>query len=237
MNIHNIMDSAYIIPVLFDHIEKPTEITKAILRQKGITKKVVEEFKALSSLMEYHKNRKQDYPLLQHGLKAYYQQHLSSMFNELGLVAQEMVVLDYGAGSGVVSDQFFTNNPHSVVYRVDRTDYTGDTIVRDFEKTPNWYAEFLNNFDLVILSEVLHCKQSDIQEYLIRSSKNMLKEKGKLLIVENIDHCMAWRISKFKNQLHPVVGPSRVTELTKDNFILLQHIQLGRHIIYLYQRL
>lgn len=237
MTIHNIMDSPYIIPVIFDHLENPTSTTHAIIRENKILDSTIEQFKKLSALMKYHENRKEDYPLLQYGLKAYFETNLSSVFRELGIVAQDISMLDYGAGSGVVSEQFKKDNPMSFVTMVDKVSYCKGTLLYDFEKEPDWYVQYEKYFDLVILSEVLHCKTDKVQEYLIDSSHSMLNDKGKLLIIENIDHCMAWRIGKLKNGHYPIVGPGRVSELTiPRNFIITNNIKLGRHIAYLFQK-
>lgn len=238
MNLQNIMDSVYIIPVIFDHLENPTNITRTILKENKITKKTLDDFKKLILLMEYHEKHMENYSLLQAGLKSYFELKLSSVFRDLGLVAQEMFVLDYGCGTGMVSYQFKQDNPLSTIYMMDKTDYTGGrAMLWDFEKDPEWYHRFINQFELIILSEVLHCKSNCIQEYLIDSSIRMLRPNGKIVIIENIDHCMAWRIGKIKGGSYPVINASRVSELTNGDFILLKHIQIEKHIAYLYQKI
>lgn len=235
-----VLDSIYLIPVILDHLEEPTVTTTMILQQNSITVYDLEEFKKIKSMLQYHVHAVQNnyagnYPLLQKGLAEYYDSYLSQMFENIGIAHKRWVILDYGCGSGIVGEQFLSDNPNSSVFFMDKEDYTNGIGLNkkvDFEKEPGWYVDYYAHFDAIIMSELLHCKKKEGQEYLIRSSYEMLKPGGILIIVENVDYCMAYRISKIKHEEHDIVDLEQIDALTKKMFRIEQIKQIQRHKIY-----
>lgn len=232
-NINKVFDSIYLIPALLDHLEKPTVNTAAILEENGIN---AEDFRELKSMLVYHFQAVRngyvaDYELLRDGLAEYFAAHLSTIFQKLGTVNQKGFVLDYGCGSGQVSDQFKLDNPATEIYKVDKFDGPGITVV-DFEEDPSWHRGFIEHFDTIILSEVLHCKPYLTQMYLVQSSYRMLVPDGQLIIIENMDYAMAYRISKIKGSNHEVVKPSDIYNLALPMFKVKNQIRINKHIAY-----
>lgn len=246
MQLKNILDSIYVIPVILDHMDNPRTITKEVLQSMGINEEDIEALRSIKSLLQYHKHIissdfKPDYPLLRKGLTEYFDRNLKYMFKNSYMTDLNMYVLDYGCGSGQVSKQFLEDNPGSSVMLVDKYESPGLPIVKiDFEADQNWYQKLhlQKTFDMVILSEVLHCKSPIFQDYLIRSSLNMLKPHGKLFIVENIDPCMAYRISKLKQGEYKALHPEDIESLVSEhNTRRLTITSLQRHIIYIYEKI
>lgn len=245
MTINRIYDSIYIIPAILDYLDKPTDEALAILYSNGITDEVITELSKQQALLQYHqciienkfKSDPKLYPLLRKGLKQYYNQYLSGIFQKLNIVKTTWQALDYGCGDGQMSDQFLKDNPHANIIRVDRE--PGKNILTvDFETNPAWFQQYMNSLDLVIMSELLHCKELSGQEYIIRSADAMLKSHGKALIVENIDYCMAFRISRLKKKVHKVVTESDVEHLAQlVNWKKIAEFQINRHKIYLYEKI
>lgn len=243
MDLHKILDSIYIIPAILDHLDNPTETTTKLLLSAGIGPKQIEECREVRELLLYHykvivTGYSPNYDQLRDGLVQYFEAHLSDMFKKLGIIEKEWRVLDYGCGNGQVSTQFLKDNPDSYALRVDRDSVNITNFKRiDFETQPYWYKPYTNTFDLVILSEVLHCKDHNGQLYLIDSSIQLLRDKGTLIVVENKDYCMEYRISKIKQNNFKVLNEWHVRELTQgSNLALLNMITINRHNIYEFQK-
>jgi SAM-dependent methyltransferase len=244
MDLHQILDSIYIIPVLLEHLEKPTFTTTKVLRTNDITPQQIEECRKIKDLLLYHykviaTGFQPNYIQLRQGLKQYYNEYLSGMFKRLDLVDKDYNVLDYGCGSGQVLKQFLRDNPLSAGIGVDKDPqvFTGFR-QKDFEAEPDWYYDYLEYFNLVILSEVLHCKDLKTQQYLIASSDVMLKQKGILIIVENVDYCMEYRISKIKQDNFHVLNEFHIKELMEGTgFKMHNMITINRHNIYEFHKI
>lgn len=243
MKLERLLDSIYLIPVILDHMDKPCTNTRAILRANDISDEQVAELHKIRHLLEYHKQVVQNkysgnYPLLRQGLREYYETYLSSMFKAVGLTSCRLFGLDYGCGDGQVAEQFLEDNPESEIVLLDKEPvFNQKSLTIDFEKEPNWWSNYIGAFSLVILSEVLHCKAPIAQHYLIDSSHNVLADHGFLLISENIDHCMEYRISKIKKKSYPVVDSYEIAQLTYKKFELIKETQINNHKIYLYEKI
>lgn len=245
MTLNNILDSIYIIPVLLDHFEKPTENTRSILNKHGITDDIIQETHNIRHLLKYHlemirNNYYTNYPLLRQGLKEYFQEHLSGIWHRLGFVDKEWLMFDYGCGQGYYSEAFMEANPRSEVICVDKdiTTNVADGMLRvDFEVDKEWYRGHIGTADLVLLSEVLHCKTLRWQDYLVDSSYQLLKPGGLLVINENDDACMEYRITKLKHQEMPLVNFARVKLLTENKFELINFDNINQHFIYVYKKI
>lgn len=236
MTIQNILDSIYIIPVILDHLEEPTVTTRAILRENNIGEDQLAQCAKMKHLLMYHReiianHYQPNYDLLRTGLKEYFDANLSTVFRELNLPAKSHVsqVLDYGAGDGRMADQFREDYPDSIVLTMDRQN---SDINVDFEQEPFWYRSYLNTFDVVILSEVLHCKQQVVRHYIIDSIQQMLHKGGHLIVIENEDYCMEYRISKIKKGDFSVLSDKTVKALCSDGFELNTELKINKHTIY-----
>jgi SAM-dependent methyltransferase len=247
MNIKQLTDSIYFLPVVIDHIQSPSELTTVILAENGITDENIEEYKKVSNLLMYHlhciqSNWKPNYHLLRVGLQEYFCNYLSNVFKELNIVDKAWKVLDYGCGSGQLGMQFEQDNPESRVMYLDRTkeDNIDEErfILCDFERYPDWYRGCKNEFDCVLMSELLHCKNTEGQHYLVNSAHNILKPGGFLIIIENIDYCMAYRMNKFKKEtVLNVVAAEQVDFLTSTFFVLQKETIILNHKIYIYEKI
>lgn len=240
-NIQKILDSIYLIPILIDHIKQPTSNTTKFLATQGIDAQDVENCKQLLPLLEYHQfavqnSFKPNYPLLRDGLEVYFQKYLSDFIRLIGLVNRRDNVLDYGCGMGQIGRKIKELNPDANVLMVDREKFADDIMPVDFEADPSWYTPLEDSMDYIILSEVLHCKDIKGQEYLIKSSHKMLKSLGVLVIIENVDYAMAYRISKIKGKEFNVVDDAQIKYLTDYYFRKLHTFNINRHNIYLYAK-
>lgn len=191
----------------------------------------------LSPLLEYHHQvadtGKGQYPLLRHGLGVYFDLFLSTVFQQLGIKDQVgWQALDYGGGSGHWGRQFLVDNPESTVQLLDRN--VGMYV--DFEKKPNWWHSHLKRFDLVILSEVLHCKGPDVRRYLVDSSFQVLKPGGLLLVHENLDYFMGLRLREAGEGGDVLTSAEVRGLMPPDQFDLNNRLTMGHHHIQTFKR-
>jgi SAM-dependent methyltransferase len=163
------------------------------------------------NLQNYFEIEDEEYTLLRNGLGSYFKTYLSNLFDLLGYQNKEWKVLDYAGGNGNYSEQFLKTNPHSHCTVLDRKQDCDPTLSLSFfpcdfeleEKSEgyagkDWHLEHENTYDLVILSEILHCKNEEFQEYLMQSSLDVLKEGGKILVVEKEPTpFFQWRMNLF----------------------------------------
>lgn len=247
MSVNNILDSIYTIPVILDHMDYPTNTTEKILSRLGIDNGDIEELRNIRSLLEYHLKfieGKADYTLLRKGLSEYFNTYLSGMFDRLGLTDKTGTFLDYCCGQGQYAEQWIKDNPKSTVMLVDKVNETMFTspvfLQKDFEKDPDWYKNFKNSFDYVLLAEILHCKDDQWQYYLVKSSQAMLKRGGKLIVVENVDYPMAYRISKVKGQEYNVVDIHKIHDMFHYDQTWKtgnKRLCINQHHIYVYEKI
>lgn len=235
------MDSIYILPVVLDHLENPTETTAKILFQQGIDKETLIQCGKIKPLLQYHYNAvvnnfKGDYKLLQDGLSRYWNEYLYRMWPMLEITGTPTYLLDYGCGAGFGGDTFKHYNPEGLVTYVDRDKYHAKTLEIDFENEPTWYTNHKGEFDYILLSEVLHCKSLLVRKYLIETCHYMLREGGSLIINENVDFMMEYRISKIKGGTFRALDQHDITELTYGLFRQKQLKTIKRHNIYEYER-
>ncbi len=125
INIQRLLDSVYLIPVILEHLDNPTDNTEAILKENRVSFKTINEARQIRHLLEYHlrivqNNFSPNYGLLRQGLREYHDLYLNKMFNDLGIVAKKWWMLDYGAGAGQMSEAFLKANPESEVMMIDK---------------------------------------------------------------------------------------------------------------------
>ena len=157
------------------------------------------------SIHDDYKIDNNQYNLLREGLEGYHKYYNSNLFEYLDLVNKEWNVLDYGGGTGQYLLDFIKYNPRSKGLLIDRNkidkEEFEDKILSkaiDFEADLHWYEQHEEKFNLIILSEVLHCKGKLMQEYIIDSCWTMLKPNGFLLINEVIPNpIFDWRMSMY----------------------------------------
>lgn len=244
MILQNILDSVYIIPAILDHMDKPSLATSKVLAQAGVNDKDLESLRKIRHLLEYHLRTvkcdfKTNYTLLREGLSEYHNQYLFDVWWKLNIQDQRITMLDYGCGAGAYIGSFKVYNPESICIGVDKESDIPNVIVADFELWPDWHQRYDNKIDLVLLSEVLHCKPIGVQKYLVNSSWQMLKKGGRLLIIENHDPCMEYRINKIKKTTTmKLLSAHDITKLVAPlNMRAAQQVQIYNHTAYLYEKL
>ena len=165
------------------------------------------------------------YNLLREGLQVFHKHYNSNLFEYLDLTNKEWNVLDYGGGTGQYLIDFIKQNPRSkglLIDRniVDRDGFENKIISKaiDFENNLEWYEEYEEKFNLIVLSEVLHCKNKLMREYLIDTCWTMLKQNG-LLLINEIIPCpiFDWRMSMYTNGGRSI-SIEDIRELTKDQW-------------------
>jgi len=203
-----------------------------------LTDKEAEELKELRPLIQYHMRYamlgEAPYELLREGLDAYFRVYLYKIWFHLGYYGlQNKVLLDYCGGKGSYAKQFEADNPLSTAIVLDRE---GDISV-DFEAKPDWYKGTLHEgvYDFVLLSEILHCKNLEWQEYLIFSSHEVCKQGGTLIIVENEDIFMAERLEELKGT--KLVSSRDILRLTEGLFQLKKSFKINDHTIYEFKKI
>lgn len=199
MNKNQIINSVYLLPALIGTIKNgPQDHTDRVLYEFGITNP--EEYKEIVNLLEYHleivstdfKYNKNLYPLLRDGLNGYYNKYLSNFWQTLSIKDTDFKLLDYGCGDGSYSKSFKKSNPEGIYTLIDKA------LGTDFITNPNWYKEAsIGKYDLILLSEILHCKDFKTRLYLINSSLEMLEKNGRIIINENEDPFMNWRLKEL----------------------------------------
>ena len=246
MNVDDIIKNAYVLPVLLDYFENPSRENTELLESVGIAEPL--KLMKFKNLLTYHSNflasRKENYPLLRVGLNEYFEEYLYEIFQLTGFNNKKVYMLDYGSGNGSYSDQMLKDNLHSFVVSVDKDQNhyyphaRKKVISLDFENDPGWYKVYLQEFDLILLSEILHCKDNRGQEYLMESAVYMLKKGGHLIINENQDYPMQWRISKIKGTSRPLVNRHRVMELAHKVGLKINDLHtINNHHIYVFEKI
>lgn len=244
MTTKQILDSIYLIPVILDHLEDKNnkETTQNILDEFKITDKQLKELEKIKDLLCYHRDTivsgfSGNYPLLRKGLKQYWNLYLSTFFNKLDMVGESNVFLDYACGDGQVGRKYKELNPLSKIIYVDRKAIDNSSPAVDFEHDPNWYIALFESVDIVLLSEVLHCKDDYWQNYLIKSSHSMLVPGGKLIVIENEDYCMEYRINKIKKSNVKVITKSTLVKLTEKLFKIKKRVKIQSHTAYVFTKI
>jgi len=144
-----------------------------------------------------------EYELLRNGLGEYFDVYLKDIFKELKYRRLYWDVLDYGGGDACYSKSFLKENPHSNSLIVDRILNFKEKdnlkfLKNDFEENKEWFLTHKNKYNLIILSELLHCKNKEWRSYLIDSCFYMLKQGGRLLICEKSPTLFfQWRMDIF----------------------------------------
>lgn len=263
----SVLDSVYLVPVLIEHlITGGNDTTNKILHDACINNDEVKEFAGIVELLKYHASMPErsfipDYPQLRKGLTQYFYQYLSTIWKQLGMTDMNVNMLDYCCGSGVYGEQFLRDNIASKVTWVDKSlnmtddfmllnkigSFPGyeDAIAIDFEREPNWFYDMFGMrepFNVILLSEILHCKNDEGRKYLIDSSYRMLKKTGLLVINENVDWCMQFRINKLKREnIERVMTPADVESLMSTEFPFQfqkkKQLSIQNHNIIVYEKI
>src|SRR5436189_6423762 len=87
MKIQSLLDSMYLVPIVLEHLERPTEITTRVMGEYQISERDAREMKAL---LEYHYktvlhyfNFPEGYPLLRKGLNQYFNRYLVAGYERI----------------------------------------------------------------------------------------------------------------------------------------------------------
>lgn len=252
-SLNAIINSVYVIPILLEYFTmnpgEPEEVGEPYLRvfaELGISLNDLEVLRSLTPLLQYHlyqvkSDFKPNYELLVKGLRKYFDNVLIKMWEDLGLTGMKgKTLLDYGAGSGYYSEAFLAHNPGCHAFRLDRHHEVEDEyhVAVDFEKVPDWYTRFPASFDYVLLSEILHCKDRPMREYLIKSSMATLKKGGLLIINENQDPFMNYRLKKLTDGKGGMVTDAEIHRLAIEHGNLgIKHRNVyNYHHVYAYER-
>ena len=232
-----VINSIYLVPALIEYMNgNKSDHIEQIIESYGIND--IGQYQNLKPLLEYHlhivqSGFKPDYNLLRAGLTEYYLEFLYKFWEIIGIVDTDYKLLDYGGGDGVYSNSFTSYNPHGEKTLLDRN--RGLNI--DFEKNPDWYKEYKDKFGLVLLSEILHCKGHDWQKYLISSSDYMLYEGGKIIINENLDPAMGWRLNEMTKEGAMMTESDIIQLMNGYNYKLLDIKTIVNHKVYIYEKL
>ncbi len=237
MKKQQVINSIYLVPAIIEYLDgNRSKYINDILNEYGVDP---DDYINLINLLKYNKsiirtNFKADYELLRRGLDEYYQMFLRSFWQKMKLTDTKLRLLDYCGGDGSYSSSFKTFNPGGTAVLLDRS----NGLCIDFEDDPKWHKEWQEYFNVVLLSEILHCKSIEIQYYLIDSSLSMLDNGGKIIINENIDPFMGWRLDRLTKE-GKVLDESHIIKLmsTYRHVLQLTDLQtIENHKIYVYEK-
>lgn len=240
------MDSVYLLEVVLEHLERPSLATTRIIQEHQIDTR---DAKEIRHLLEYHYNITQTqyrdaeifYPMLRMGLKEYFDKYLTEGYVRITeKMPEPHSILDFGAGEGHVAKWMRRRYKSALVYTLDKAPIEDPLHIKvDFEEKPDWWRDkWEESFDLIILSEVLHCKKPLTQMYVIDTCEHLLKKKGRLVIVEPVDYVMARRIAKLKKATgYAVLDEHHIRELMPSSFILHNIIRVQKHKFYQYEKI
>ena len=234
MESNKVINSAYLIPAILAKLEgTENENVDLMLKEFNVD---AEDYRDLYSLLNYHlqvvkTDFNADYPLLRKGLTEYFEKYLSDFWKVVGIEGTRLRLLDYACGDGAYSDKFIEANPEGITYRVDRQ------FGIDFEATPLWYQRESFEVDIVLLSEILHCKSIKWQEYLIVSSLACLVPGGCIIINENIDPFMGYRLNHLTDHGN-MLTENDIIQLMLEYDVKLKSITtINNHKQYTYEKI
>lgn len=234
--IDSIIQNAYTLFLLDEHFTKPSYNTRLHLDSQNIDPNLFFKYKHLISYnVKFLRTGELHYDLLRKGLQEYYENELFRLFPLLGLKNLTVNFLDFGCGSGVYADDFLKYNPSSKVFAVD-VDISGvcnkeNKTVLLIEK--DWHIPYLNKFDFILLCEVLHNKTYAEKIQIIELCFSLLSPKGCLIIGENSDTAMAYRISKSKKRDAPIIT-GRFLNLLVNKETIWKPLNINNHTFYMY---
>jgi hypothetical protein len=176
-----------------------------IIRIESLIRYIIKmvPYHANDDLKSFNQISKSEYFLLRQGLGEYFLIYQSKLFTKLGYLNKEWRVLDYAGGAGKYSKNFLEHNPKSHCTVIDREkQYKKELQILfkeiDFEKNPLWYQNHHQKYNLIILSEILHCKNRETREYIIKSAYTLLDKEGEILIIEKTPTpYFQWRMDMF----------------------------------------
>lgn len=247
IDIEKMLRLPYVLPIILAHLEKQEEWHYYFFRELGISAFDLRQFKKVESLVKYHVKSAEengDYGLLRQGLAEYFREYLTGIWQMVSLVDTDKSLLDYGCGAGEYSRQWLLDNPRGSAVLVDKAPYYGKELFKgaeykqvDFLKDKGWFSQFFWQFDVVLLAEVLHCKEDADREYLWKSARLMLKTGGSMVIIENVDWAMQLRLSRNGGG-GQVLTPEMIKAMIPSEYFILRSIhKINSHYIYRYDKL
>lgn len=241
------VNSSYLIPVLLKVLNGSNDSELwDMLKEFDITPKNINQYNDIKHLLEYHyrfignhfykdhviKDKSFMYDLLRDGLNEYYHAFLKDFWPTIGITDKAYNLLDYGCGDGQYSFHFKYHNPQGSFRLIDKA------LGIDFIKDPEWYKKdnYPYKYDVILLSEILHCKGEKWQDYLINSSIDLLKPNGCIIINENIDPFMNYRLKNLTD-FGGVLDEDNIAEIVnraKKPLKLWSKHEINYHKIYKY---
>lgn len=205
-----------------------------IIKALGLSKKDVENIRKFSNFMTYNLQFARygvgDYNDLRAGLQENFNVYLKDIFKKIKVTNRTGNFLDFGAGSGIYSRFFKLSNPKSKIFKLDR--HSGMKI--DFEQNPAWYIDYIEKFDTVLLSEILHCKGPAGRRNIIHSIYKVLKPGGLVIVNENEDIFMKYRLSKVSKG--KMLSIAEIHSLMA-GFKFIRKVKIHNHNVMLYEKI
>lgn len=216
MNLEQILNAPLIYQLTCDYWNgeeegRNTDLEAECLLDLGIKPYTLEAAKGIKDLFHYNHSFQgncESYALLRKGLSQYYEHQIKSKFwNALGVEKKKIHLCDLGAGAGQYSADFLELNPESMVTLVDRTGVMSHDLSKqdprmahfqvDWEEDEDWWSNFVNTFDIVLMSEILHQKSHGDRDKLARTARLISKPNGKVIVHESNDPFLAYRLHQL----------------------------------------
>jgi len=166
----------------------------------------------------------ENYSLLRSGLAAYTEEFLLPYWRDIvkaqSFNKKEAKVLDYGGGAGQYAIEYRSLYPNSECFIADKADPKTEEDIEyipvDFRYNPNWYHHWEERFDLILLNEVMHLGD-ELHDYLLQSSKEMLKPGGYLIVGEQLPNPrFNWRMAAYTENGR-CLSPHELNEMARNN--------------------
>jgi len=152
------------------------------------------------------------YAQLRNGLENYSNAYLSELLNWAALQVKHITtpaVLDYCGGNGAFIKRCCELHPGAYGMLIDRvapasTPFAVEVRVGDVLAAENNPTEGLDDqFDMVVMSEILHCKGAEDRARMIADAYRMLKVGGVLIVAEQFPGLrLEWRLAAMTEAGH-----------------------------------
>lgn len=184
-----------------------------------------------------HKTDPAKYKALRGGLEAYttnFMQDIVKWVNDSNASQQPVTFFDFCGGNGGYLRSFLEANPGSQgmlfdrapgIQKLDATLNRMAIMAGDAFGEDQWFASQAGGYDIVLLSEILHCKGGADRQLLLLRAKSLLKPDGVILVVEQYPTLrLEWRMQDMTDGGQALPSQLVVAEAAEAGFAAVSGI-------------